>query len=688
MKARVDRRLWWGAVAMALAASLTYVTAQQQNSGAVAIDPDDIGGVVRSAKGPEAGVWVIAETKDFQTRLIKSVVTDDQGRYVIPDLPKANYEVFARGYGLVDSQRVKSTPGQRLDLTAVVAPNAKAAAEYYPASYWFSLMELAKGAKSEKQAIATIKSCLQCHAIGTPGTRHIPASIGKHPTSLEAWDARVKVGASGANMYATFQTLGPQRKMFADWTDKIAAGAYPTEAPPRPQGPERNVVITQWDWAWPSGTRADMVATSELNPGINANGPVYGVYTTDGKMAVLDPVKNVRSEVVEFPGVTGAPTFGGLRSLAMDDHGRTWNTAGMAQTDPKPDFCTSPTNKFVKYAPLARATPKYLVLYDPKTKKVEKIPTCVSVDHNHLGKEPDAPLYFGANNVLFWFSTATWDKTHNAEASQGWCPTVLDTNKDGKITEGWTEPDQPIDPKRDHRINLSCYSVAHSDVDGSLWCSGIGEGDDQLIRIERGANPPQTCKAEIYRPPTPKEPMFKTGGTSIDPSGVARVAFRGSDQVMSFDRRKCKSTQMASDKGDSCPEGWTTQTMKTRPLLKGTSSPAHADMMYLSHIDRYNTLGLGNNVFVTGTVNGDSLQLFVPSQNKFFDLVIPYPMGFFSRSTNGRIDDPNTGWKGKALWSNTSTYAPQHTEGGTLAGGPGTLPRAVKVQMRPDPLAK
>jgi hypothetical protein len=123
--------------------------------------------------------------------------------------------------------------------------------------------------------------------------------------------------------------------------------------------------------------------------------------------------------------------------------------------------------------------------------------------------------------------------------------------------------------------------------------------------------------------------------------------------------------------------------MKTRPLLKGTSSPVHADMMYLSHIDRHDTLGLGNNVLVTGTVNGDSLQLYIPKTEKFLDLVVPYPMGFFSRSTNGRIDDPNTGWKGRALWSNTSTYAPQHTEGGT-----GTLPRVVKVQMRPDPLAK
>ena len=682
MRVRVDRRPWWGTVALAIAASLTYVTAQQPATGGqIALDPDDIGGVVKSAKGPEAGVWVIAETKDFPTRMIKSVVTDDQGRYVIPDLPKASYDVFVRGYGLVDSKRVKATPGQKLDLTAVTAPDGKAAAEYYPASYWFSMMEIPKGPKSERELITTVKTCLQCHAIGTPGTRTIRKELG---TGLAGWDARVKVGPSGATMSPTFQALGPQRKMFADWTDKIAAGGYPTEVPPRPQGAERNVVITQWDWAWPTGTRADMVATNETNPRVNANGPVYGVYTTEGKMAILDPVKNARSEVAFFPGQTAAAYGAGLRSLAMDEQGRTWNTASLTADDPKPTFCDSPANKFAKYAPLTGKQAKQLVMYDPKTKKVEKISTCFGVDHNHFGKEPDRPLYFGASNVVAWVSTATWDKTHNAEQSQGWCPAVLDTNKDGKITEGWTEPKDPIDPKKDHRINLSCYSITVNEEDGSLWCSGIGEDDHQLIRIERGANPPQTCKAELYAPPTPKEPMYKTGGTSIDHTGVAYVAFRGSDQVMTFDRRKCKSKEMASDKGDTCPEGWTTQTMQQgRPKLKGTASPADADMMYLSHIDRYNTLGLGDNVLVTGMVNGDSLQLFVPSQKKFMDIVIPYPMGFFSRSTNGRIDDPNTGWKGKGLWSNTSTYAPQHAEGGGTI-----LPRAIKVQMRPDPLAK
>ena len=89
----------------------THLSAQQ--STAVNVKADEIGGVVSSAKGPEAGVWVIAETTDLPTRYIKEVVTDDQGRYLIPALPAANYTVWARGYGLVDSPKVQTRRANR-----------------------------------------------------------------------------------------------------------------------------------------------------------------------------------------------------------------------------------------------------------------------------------------------------------------------------------------------------------------------------------------------------------------------------------------------------------------------------------------------------------------------------------------------------------------------------------------------
>jgi hypothetical protein len=105
---------------------------------AVSLDEDDLAGVVRSENGPEAGVWVIAETSELPTRYVKIVVTNDEGRYLMPDLPKATYVVWVRGYGLVDSPKVRAMPGSALDLKATTAPNPRAAAEYYPAGYWFS----------------------------------------------------------------------------------------------------------------------------------------------------------------------------------------------------------------------------------------------------------------------------------------------------------------------------------------------------------------------------------------------------------------------------------------------------------------------------------------------------------------------------------------------------------------------
>ena len=103
---------------------------QQKTAATVRIDKDDIGGVVTSANGPEAGVWVIAETRDLPTRFARIVVTDDRGRYLVPDLPKANYNIWVRGYGLVDSPKVETTPGKIRNLKAVLAPNAAAAAQY------------------------------------------------------------------------------------------------------------------------------------------------------------------------------------------------------------------------------------------------------------------------------------------------------------------------------------------------------------------------------------------------------------------------------------------------------------------------------------------------------------------------------------------------------------------------------
>ena len=131
-------RAWYVAtvvigIALLLASGRARLDAQPPADPAISVGASDLGGVVTGANGPEAGVWVIAETTDLPTKFAKIVVTDDRGRYLIPELPKATYTVWVRGYGLVDSPKLRTAPGALLNLTAVVAPNAADAAEYYPA---------------------------------------------------------------------------------------------------------------------------------------------------------------------------------------------------------------------------------------------------------------------------------------------------------------------------------------------------------------------------------------------------------------------------------------------------------------------------------------------------------------------------------------------------------------------------
>src|SRR6186713_388830 len=296
---------------------VTGTRAAQTTSEAPAIDSDDLAGTVTGPSGPEAGVWVIAETGDLPTPFVKIVVTDDRGRYLVPDLPKANYRVWVRGYGLVDSPKTQAAPGKTLDLRAVPASSPAAAAQYYPAAHWLSLMEMpgkqefpgtgdegngiSTNMKSQGDWIRSVKSggCTACHALGTKGTREIPAALGSFPTGVAAWDRRVKSGQAGAQMSGALNQFGRARvlKMFADWTDRIRAGDVPP-APARPQGLERNVVITQWDWADPKAYLHDVVSTDRRNPRINANGPVYGSLELSADYTpVLDPRTNTASRI-------------------------------------------------------------------------------------------------------------------------------------------------------------------------------------------------------------------------------------------------------------------------------------------------------------------------------------------------------------------------------------------------------
>ena len=194
----------WALTALAL--GLTLAQAQP------AVPKNVLSGVVNGPNGPEAGVWVIAETKDLPTKFAKVVVTDDKGRYVIPEMPAGTYQVWVRGYGLVDSDKVSVKPGQKLDLKAVPAPDEKSAAQYYPGMYWYSMLDIPKTSefpgtgdkgngipaviKKQSYWIDTVKNaCQSCHALGVKGMREVPDYYKKMANGdhLGAWAYR-KIG--------------------------------------------------------------------------------------------------------------------------------------------------------------------------------------------------------------------------------------------------------------------------------------------------------------------------------------------------------------------------------------------------------------------------------------------------------------------------------------------------------------
>ena len=683
---------------------------------------NDISGVVTGPNGPEAGVWVIAETSELPTKYVKIVVTDDRGRYLIPELPKANYSVWVRGYGLVDSPKSRATPGRTVNLTAVKAPNARAAAEYFPAGYWYSLMKIPEKSEfpgtgvdggngfppqlaTQAQLLRQVKSggCTACHQLGTKGTREMPAGLGQHATSVAAWERRVQSGQAGAGMLQGLTSLGRQRMlaMFADWTDRIAAGETPA-APPRPQGIERNVVITQWDWADPKAYLHDVVATDRRKPTVNANGKLYGALEASADyLPVVDPVRHEATRVpltvrdsntrpASGPEMPQPSPYWGSEAIwtsknnvhnpMLDERGRVWITSTVRPPD-NPAFCKAGSeHPSAKLFPVNRAG-RHLAVYDPNTKKLTHISTCFGTHHLMFAEDANNTLWTsGGGQVVGWLNTKMFDETGDEEKSQGWTALIIDANGNGKRDE-YVEPNQPLDPTKDKRIAAGFYSVAPA-PDGSVWGTSLGF-PGAIVRLNPGADPPATALAEIYEPPfnnpNAKVQGFSPRGGDIDRNGVAWVAL-ASGHLASFDRRKCKVLNGPTATGQHCPEGWTLY-QEPMPQFKGVTDPGSVEASYYTWVDQFDAGGFGRNVPIN---TGNAAEgLLVLKDGQWVVLRVPYPMGFYTKWLDGRIDDPNAGWKGKGLWATVSTRAPFHME-----GGKGTTSKVVKFQMRPNPLAR
>ncbi len=703
MKIKIEiLRLGVVSAAVLILAWATITSAQES----VDIDSDDIGGVVTSADGPEAGVWVIAETDDFQTRYAKIVVTDDNGHYVVPDLPDADYQVWVRGYGLADSEKVAANPGDAVDLTAIVAPSAAIAAEIYPAIAWYAMMHLP--AESELETIEgglnlyrnmmTSNGCIGCHQLGNLATRTIPEALGEFESSEQAWVRRIQSGQAGGNMVRplTVDLQGVPFKYFADSTDRIAAGELPEFIPERPQGIERNIVATVRDWADPKSYLHDLSSTDRRNPTVNGYGLIYGSpeLSTDN-FPILDPVTNTATTfkapvrdpdtptTKSAPVVQPSPYWGDERiwdsqanshNPMLDDRGRVWYTARVRGPQ-NPDFCREGSDHpSAKAFPTTR-TGRNLSVRDPETGEYTFVDTCFSTHHLQFAEDENNTLWTsGGGDVVGWLDTKMFDETGDAAVSQGWTAAILDTNGNGKRDE-YVEPGEPMDPTLDKRIRAGFYAVMPNPADGSIWGSNRTY-PGSVVRIDPGPNPPETALAEVYNVPLPG---FGIRGADIDRNGVIWGSL-ASGHLAAFDRSKCEGPLNGPEAtGDHCPEGWT---LYRYPGPGFPELPEYSiESSYYSWVDQHNTSGLGDNTPMSTANLYDGVHALVDGE--WVTMRIPYPLGFYSKGFDGRIDDPDAGWKGRGLWVSSGDRTPWFHE-----DGKGAKPLVVHFQVRPDPVAK
>ena len=479
-------------------------------------------------------------------------------------------------------------------------------------------------------------------------------------------------------------------------------------------------MVTLWDVGDDRSYMHDEIATDKNHPTVNANGKVYAVSAGHGQLVMVDPKEHStvaldiptrapRADVPSrFPKPNRPSLFWGTEHLwgnppynpadphnpMIDSKGRVWMTSKI-RPNPDPAWCSDPSNRFAEWFPL-RQSGRQASFYDPKTQQFTLIDTCYSTHHLQFDNDANETVYFNelTGPMVGWIDTKVFDETKDEQKANGWCGQVLDTNGDGKITKPfnqwpWRGPvrsrrrergaacRRPVDPTLDTQVGYNLYGVIPSPVDTAVW--GVSERyPGYLVRMERGTNAPSSCKSLVFKVP---EPGFDPRGVDIDSTGVVWTALAASSDLASFDFRKCRDVSgPAKADGSQCREGWTLY-RTTGPKLKGTEIPA--DFHYYNWVDQHNISGLGANTpFATGS-NSDSLLALNPQTREWITLRVPYPLGFYSRGMDGRIDDPNGGWKGRGLWANYGTHFVWHIE-----GGKGTKGKLVHFQLRPDPLAR
>ena len=433
---------------------------------------------------------------------------------------------------------------------------------------------------------------------------------------------------------------------------------------------------------------------------MNAYGKSYGSTEESAEyFPVLDPQTNTATKVkmpvrdadmesTKTNTMAPSPYWGeeaiwdagtSMHNPMMDERGDVWITSRVGKPA-NPAFCQAgSTHPSAQVFPIKEST-RHLAYYNPKTGDTKLIRTCFNTHHLVFAEDANNTLWTSAGGpaqgAIGWLNRKVYEETGDEAKAQGWTPAVIDTNGNGK-RDDYVEPNQPVDPTKDKRINAAFYGVGVNPADGTIWGSVLGF-PGSIMRLDPGSDPSKTALAEIYQVPAPG---YGPRGFDIDRNGVAYVPL-SSGHMGAFDRRKCNGPLNGPQaaEGKLCPEGWTL-TPFPGPQFKNVAESGSAEASYFTFVDQFNTSGLGANTpMATGDAN-ESLMALV--DGKWVNMRVPYPLGFYAKWMDGRIDDPNAGWKGRGLWTTNGNRTPFHME-----TGKGTTPKVVKFQVRPDPLAR
>jgi streptogramin lyase len=658
-----------GILAAALAAATTH-RASGPDARAVSVDPRSIGGTVLNNEGRarEAGVWVIAETSSLPTPFRRIVVTDEQGRFLVPDLPQGAYEVWVRGYGLRDSARVKAALGDQLTLVASAASTPREAAQIYPSSYWLSLYqppprhELPSTFENDAHWTTDMKlGCMRCHQFG--------ARIFHTRTRADAWEDAWHGNATEAR---TADALGRAAfgKTLADWTSRIGAGEVP-EVPPRPVGMERNIVVTEWQWGRADSYIHDEISTDKRQPALYPYGNIWGVDFGQDLLWALDPkTHRVSSHRVPTTNVLArppAPPRGVVYSNPANPHVPTMDATGKVwiavqtrrerrEDSPAwvPDVMINVQAAADKRSDMASAWNegthhRQLAYFDTTREEFVLVDTAYGT--NHLQFDDRGRLWTSGDSVgLGMFDASAFDPQRPRETAA----------RAQKVFVS-------IDPATGKSVAGGGYGITVSPLDGTVWRTNtyIGQsgatdtspltGQNKIVKFD----PTTTTFTDYPLPPPGRSPI----GIDATTDGVIWFG-TASGHLGRFDPNTARFRYWASP----------------GPKLRGSGPTAgSADFHYSIFVDRFNTLGLGRDHVILTGANSDALIVFDPATERFTVIRVPYPLGMYHRGLDGRIDDPTAGWKGRGLWLNYGNDPVSFVE--THVG------YVCHIQLRPNPLA-